>query len=403
MRADHFLLVFGASARAAAHSGLRAGLRPWCADLFADADLQACCPALALSADDYPHGFLRVSHHGPPGPWLYTGALENHPALVRRLARLRPLWGNEASILKVTRSPASVRRIVAAAGLACPRLHFRKEPPRGIGRWLEKPFRGASGIGIRHWTGSARPRERRCTYLQELIEGDSHAALYVGNGRRAQLLGVTRQLVGADWLHARRFAYCGSVGPISLPPPVRGDLERLGNALVRESGMRGVFGVDYILNNEIAYPVEINPRYTASVEIVELSQGISALSLHQAVFDQSRPAGADVLVPVVRDAVTRQGTSVSPPIVLGKAVLYARAPLAFPDNGLWSATIQRRREDPVGSAWEVLEFADIPHAGQPINAGRPILTFFARADTVSGCLDRLRQIAVDLDARLWKR
>jgi len=32
------VLIVGASARAAAFSALRAGLRPWCADLFADLD-----------------------------------------------------------------------------------------------------------------------------------------------------------------------------------------------------------------------------------------------------------------------------------------------------------------------------------------------------------------------------
>jgi hypothetical protein len=37
-------------------------------------------------------------------------------------------------------------------------------------------------------------------------------------------------------------------------------------------------------------------------------------------------------------------------------------------------------------------FADIPEAGQVIEAGRPVLTFFSR-----GGEDQLRRIAVDLD------
>jgi predicted ATP-grasp superfamily ATP-dependent carboligase len=46
-------------------------------------------------------------------------------------------------------------------------------------------------------------------------------------------------------------------------------------------------------------------------------------------------------------------------------------------------------------------FADIPAAGQPIKAGRPILTFFARGDTPASCQDALRQIARDLDRWLF--
>ena len=50
------LLIFGASTRAAAFSALRAGLRPWCADLFGDADLVSRCPTIRMPAGDYPHG-----------------------------------------------------------------------------------------------------------------------------------------------------------------------------------------------------------------------------------------------------------------------------------------------------------------------------------------------------------
>src|SRR5438132_11583565 len=88
------LLIFGASTRAAAFSALRAGLRPWCADLFADRELRARCPVVRVRARDYPQGFLELAERKVHGPWMYTGGLENRRALVHRLARLRPLWGN---------------------------------------------------------------------------------------------------------------------------------------------------------------------------------------------------------------------------------------------------------------------------------------------------------------------
>src|SRR5689334_10586671 len=89
------LLIIGASARAAAFSALRAGLQPCCADLFADADLQAVCPVQRLPAGKYPQGFLELAGSERSGPWMYTGGLENRPGLVRRMAQLRPLWGND--------------------------------------------------------------------------------------------------------------------------------------------------------------------------------------------------------------------------------------------------------------------------------------------------------------------
>src|SRR6266436_2623844 len=103
MAAELALLIVGASARAAAFSALRAGLRPWCADLFADVDLRARCPAQQLSPEQYPHGFLEMVRQAPPGPWIYTGGLENRRALVRHICRLRPLWGNDAGVLRRVR------------------------------------------------------------------------------------------------------------------------------------------------------------------------------------------------------------------------------------------------------------------------------------------------------------
>ena len=102
MSADN-LLIFGASARAAAFSALRAGLNPWCADLFADADLSTRCSVQRVSARDYPQAFHKLATSAPAGPWMYTGGLENHRDLVWQLARDRMLWGNNRRELEAVR------------------------------------------------------------------------------------------------------------------------------------------------------------------------------------------------------------------------------------------------------------------------------------------------------------
>ena len=82
------VLIVGASARAAAASALRAGLDPWCADLFADADLRALVPdSIRCPAGQYPSALTELLRDAPAGPLMYTGGLENHPNLVWRLAK----------------------------------------------------------------------------------------------------------------------------------------------------------------------------------------------------------------------------------------------------------------------------------------------------------------------------
>jgi predicted ATP-grasp superfamily ATP-dependent carboligase len=168
-------------------------------------------------------------------------------------------------------------------------------------------------------------------------------------------------------------------------------LERLGEVLVRSSGMRGLFGVDFILGDGVPWPVEVNPRYTASVEVLEYALGLAALELHRRPFESE--GEREVFAPP-----SPQGAEARRWPLLGKAILFARAPLVFPADGPWHAAPEQTPE----RLWEAPAYADIPSAGQRIETGRPVLTFFAPADSLAGCWDNLWQMAVDLDQWLWK-
>src|SRR5262245_6042581 len=171
MSSGDSVVIVGASVRAAAFSALRAGLRPWCADLFGDLDLRQRCTCVVVPAQGYPENFLDLLTESPPGALLYTGALENAPRLVDRLRQRRALWGNASSTLEQVRSPLAVQAILRAKGLPVPGVRPAASVPEQ-GRWLLKPLAGSAGIGIRVWnqqphSGAASTRH----YFQEFIEG----------------------------------------------------------------------------------------------------------------------------------------------------------------------------------------------------------------------------------------
>jgi predicted ATP-grasp superfamily ATP-dependent carboligase len=393
MTSSEHLLIFGASARAAAFSALRAGMRPWCADLFGDADLQKHCPTVLLDRGEYPEGLLRAIQQAPPGPWIYTGGLENRPTLVAKLAQIRPLWGNHGKALALARSPAHVFKVLQRAGIPCPAVRSAAAPPID-GRWLVKSLHGSGGAGVQFWDTSQPARRRRwasrgpsgpgSSYLQEYKDGNSIAALYLGEGQRARFLGVTRQLVGESWLNAAPFHYCGSIGPIDPSSQLRARLDRLGDVLAGACGLRGLFGVDGVLQGEVLWPVEVNPRYTASVEVLEYALGVSLLTHHRAIFDTAYRAPNSI--PLAEGPI------------IGKAILYARESLQFPRDGPWVGSLERD-----GRVEEMPAFADIPHAGETIEQGRPILTLLARGGTVADCTDALRTETSDLDRWLYRQ
>ncbi|MBW3596177.1 MAG: ATP-grasp domain-containing protein [Planctomycetes bacterium] len=371
------LVILGASARAAAFSARRAGFAPWGADLFADADLSAISPARRVAR--YPAELVEAAEAAPPGPWMFTGALENYPELVDRIAAARRLWGNCGAVLRRVRDPWRVREALVAARLPCPLLGSdRRSLPPGV--WMRKPLRSAGGARIQKISvvrASAAARSggdghRRGVYYQQAIRGETASGVYVAAEGRARLLGVTRQLSGAAWCGAEGVQYAGSIGPLVLSDEQRGAWRRIGDCLARSFSLVGLFGVDAVVNTQGVFPVEVNPRYTASIEVLERALDLTAIALHARA---------------CRTGELPDEPPVRPDGVCGKAILYARR------NGPASPAFWRFVEDALGRRNP--DAADLPHRGQVFQAGRPVLTLLADGECESDVLNRLQRRAAE--------
>jgi|SRR5262245_11363563 len=375
------ITIVGASARAAAASARRAGITPWCADLFGDADLRAMVPdAVRCPAGEYPRGLLDILHDAPDCPWLYTGGLENHPNLVRRMAAIRPLWGNGANALASSRSPFVVERILREEGLPGPEARAADAELPDYCRWLRKPLRGSAGQGI----SFAEPTHRDETtspahYYQQFVEGDAMSAVFVRAREEVRLLGVTEQLIGESWLNAPPFRYAGSIGPIQVNDDLRHDLLRIGRALGERCGLLGLFGVDFILHDGRPWVVEVNPRYTASIEVLERASGTAVLGFHCTAFDP------EATTPV-------QYTSLA--CVAGKAILYAPRRVVMPSYDVGGYLDVFGGEIRAAGHFSGVNFADIPHPGEVIDESWPILTCYGEGASRTECLRHLRARAM---------
>ena len=285
----HDVLIFGASCRAAAFSALRAGLRPRCADYFADRDLAAVCQFDRIDSRRPRRGFLSLAESLPASCWFYTGGFENHPAWVEQIARKHELWGADAARpSRMVRDPIWVAALLQEHGIPFPAV---RRDPLGLPRdesWLLKPLRSGGGRDIRPLTAKV-DQSSGPVYFQERIDGPSFSALYIGEPDGSRLVGVTQQLLGTA---GSPFVYRGSIGPWPISEALAVKLRRLGDVLARASGLLGWFGVDYVLRDDDPWPVEINPRYTASVEIHELALGRALLCDHRQAFEGACPAAS---------------------------------------------------------------------------------------------------------------
>lgn len=367
------LIIIGASARAAAQSAIRGGYEPWCADLFADRDLQKVATVHRCLPEQYPQALAKLIDEGSlplDVAVLYTGGLENEPQLIEAIAFDRPLLGCSPYALRRVRDPLALPSLPRHRGIRFCKMH-RHRPllswlfPSLLNKYLIKPCQGTGGRGIRRW--SLAERVARTDYLQQYVPGRPVSMVYVGDGWSARLLGVTEQLIGDKSFGGDGYRYCGSIGPLMLEKAQQAAMVHLGVQLAQRFDLRGPFGVDAIIARRrggAIWPVEVNPRYTASIEVIERTTGLNSLG---------------------KDLAVRKMRSRSDAEIMGKAVVFARKHVSAPDLYQW---------------FDAEQIADVPQIGEPIRQGHPVCTVFAHATDVSRCRTRLRQLAQTLYTRL---
>jgi predicted ATP-grasp superfamily ATP-dependent carboligase len=366
-RRGHILLA-GVSTRALAESAARAGYRVTVVDAFGDLDLRAVADVVPLHHKGArPYGAAtaaRAASRVSAELVAYTSNFENHPAAVAVLSRGRRLLGNPPEVLARVRNPLALARALAAAGVAVPITRASAPTPSlDARRWLLKPRRSGGGHGTRAWSrGQPVPRG---AYLQEWIAGPPGSIIFVADGRRAVTLGLTRQLVGHRAFGSQGFRYCGSLLAARKTALFvrQGELHAravaLADAVTAGFGLRGLNGIDFIARNGVPYPIEVNPRYSASMELVERATGLSLFRAHLDACAGTLPEAPE---PSVR--------------VCGKAIVFARHDVLVGDPARWKA-----------------EIADVPHPGERIAAGRPICTVFAHAADGDRCTTALAAAA----------
>jgi predicted ATP-grasp superfamily ATP-dependent carboligase len=350
-------------------SAARAGWTVTAADAFGDLDLRAEAEVVMPLATGFdPTVAAAAVRHIPASYVAYTSNFENAPAAVAALSRGRCLLGNAPAVLRRVRQPLELMRALRRLGFDAPLT--RAGPPAAAiehpRRWLLKPRRSGGGHGTSPW----RPGRSvsRHQYLQERIAGLPGSVLFVADGRRARVLGLSRQLVGRPELGVRGFRYCGSlVGPrlFSEEAALRERAAALADAVTRTYGLVGLNGIDFIARAGVPWPIEVNPRFSGSMELFERGAPIPLFPLHAEACAGRLP---------VHDLP-------SPSRVHGKAIVFARRDVTT------GATRHWLRDRSV---------ADIPRPSQRIARGRPICTVFAAARDPEACLAALVAKAVTI-------
>jgi predicted ATP-grasp superfamily ATP-dependent carboligase len=255
------------------------------------------------------------------------------------------------------------------------------------GRWLLKPLRSSGGIAIRFAEEDEWTKPRRGMYLQEHVAGEAASAVFLAAGGRSALLGATRQLLGQDFGLGQPFLYVGSLGPLVLNRREADALASLGAALASRFTLRGLFNVDFVRTPRGIWPVEVNPRYSASVEVLERIVNKSFIRLHHSACRGGRlPLRALGLSLCAETTAVTAFPSIAQLSVpsSGKAVVYATRDCLAPQPLEQIAADWNQPGQPPG-------MADIPRPGELLRTGQPVVTVFADGPSLAEVERELRR------------
>ena len=378
------VLVAGVSTRAAAESAAKAGFDVIAIDAFGDLDQHPAVRSLSLPLHDgapfTAHAAAEAVRDVTADAAVYLSPFENHVRAVDALSAAsstalrasRALWGNPPDVLRRVRDPFLLAGVLRRRGFVTPITRVDVPPElTGTNEWLVKPFRSGGGNGVRSWTPDAPVSHGY--YAQERIAGVPASIVFVAAGGRAVPMGISRQLIGDEAVGASSYRYCGNVLASAddevFTERAVGSLIALAHEVTAQFGLVGLNGIDCVIEDEVPYAIEVNPRWCASMELVERRYGVSMFGAHAA-------ACSDGVLPAFELARVRQTRSVP-----GKAIVFARSDVVVGDTRSWLGDETVR---------------DVPKPGEQFTRGQPICTVFAEGESSAECLQALKRRAHEI-------
>lgn len=373
------ILLAGISMRMLAQLALRAGYDVVALDYFGDADLQAACSSVSLLRDFggrySPAALVEAASQIAAPAVVYGASLENHPQQVARLSDGRRRLGNSPQTLEQVRDHTRLKAALHAGGFRFPTTLAADETlaADSAGHWLVKPRRSGGGHGIRQWQGETLAAEE---LLQAQVAGTLGSASFAANGEDAVLLGLTRQLVGEPAFGAKAFRYCGNLLPLEAVrrQELLAELQAMAEHVTRTFGLVGLNGIDFVDDGAHVWLLEVNPRPTAALELIDAAYGLRVFDVHVRACGGALPQ-FDL------------GQKIATTPTFGKAIVYAKQNVTLGTTAGW-ATRGRR---------------DIPHPGETIRRGHPICTLTAQGANAQECRTTLEQQAFELKTEIYAR
>jgi predicted ATP-grasp superfamily ATP-dependent carboligase len=165
------------------------------------------------------------------------------------------------------------------------------------------------------------------------------------------------------------FIYRGSIAPVAIPDWFLEPISNFASSVVHETNWCGLWQADFLLPGNELYLLEINPRWTASMELISYGYDLPLVSWHLGCVQPKRSEWNRIRMHV--EKAQKQGF-----YTFRKNVLYAKVHRSVTAReaqewweGRWFASKNEK-----ANMW----YADIPHVHEKLIEGAPVHSLIER-------------------------
>ena len=268
------ILIAAIAGRMLAASARRGGYDIAVLDLFNDLDTRQIATR-SEKVLGHEQGLARFSGHAllqaasrlAPGnayPGLvYGSGFEDDTILLSELAQDRRLYGNSVTTINATKDPRQFFALLKKWAVPHPEVSLTR--PSQTDGWLVKKIGGSGGA---HVISAAQSLSKSANhYYQRFIEGKNYSVSFLANRERALIIGFNEpwSIALGDW----PYCYLGAINRAQLPHATMQRIQRDLDAIVRDTGLVGLNGMDFILSGEDYFVIEINPRPSGTLDLYD--------------------------------------------------------------------------------------------------------------------------------------
>jgi predicted ATP-grasp superfamily ATP-dependent carboligase len=192
------------------------------------------------------------------------------------------------------RDPVSFFGFLRANGIDHPPV--RHDASVDTAGWLSKDAGACGGRHILRAPDAVGVAASPLRYWQREVSGIAMSATFIANGRDAMVLGHNEQIVRT--IEGRPFVFSGVCGPVPVGATVAREVSAAVCALAAAFGLRGLGSLDYMLDGERVWVLELNARPSASMALYPDLGGVGVLRahlracLHHELPEPPRPLGS---------------------------------------------------------------------------------------------------------------